>query len=84
MQGKHIMSLDTFLEHHLGEHFKSFMIIAYDHEGIGHVMEKYETQEEFDSLLTSLKRQKDKFDYIIQDQIFEQFGKEEAEEEDDE
>jgi hypothetical protein len=71
------MSLTQRVEHFLSEHFKAYVLVAYDYDGSNIVFRCIGNQEELDALSASFTREGDVFEKNL-------YGKREDEDEDDE
>jgi hypothetical protein len=50
------MSLELAVDNFLSEHFKSYVFVAFDYEGVNHTYSNIKTQEEKDSLSVAMDR----------------------------
>ena len=50
------MSLNIAVDNFLSEHFKSYVLVAYNYEGVGYTYSNIKTQEEKDSLSVAMDR----------------------------
>lgn len=55
------MSMERFIEHTLSEHLKSYILLAYDHNGNHIGISNIKTQEELDALHNALTRKEIEF-----------------------
>ena len=56
MDKEGIMSLNIAVDNFLSEHFKSYVLVAYNYEGVGYTYSNIKTQEEKDSLSVAMDR----------------------------